>query len=496
MNSFLKVSIFALLVMLTVSIGFAAEVTDDTNDITIQNTEKIEEITTEVVDTNNAEQESQINSYNPITTDTIINDNTWDNQVYDVSSNVKITSSVSQSNNIAFRLNGNNITIDGLNIVNDETQPIVINALPNSNHISIINTNITVVNTEETKTMAIILNNTQNSLVEHCNVNFSAVSQPLYIYNETTGNYDYYFNTSAILTDGGNNITINANTVHICNSTTNGSFSGTGEAITVRFDANNVNIINNNVTGEGFPYVYGINIYGVSNMVLIENNTVNLTSGNYIGGIQLTSTSNSVIRRNTITGTCYAASGQCASLEAFAYGIVVSSSYKPYASESTNNLIEYNNINLSANVTFGIELNIADSSMVSNNVVDVDGDVVMALGIYNSSYCYILNNNFTVTGNTRTLNPDAYDAVEPETTGIKITSDGNKTSQFNNIYYNRINVQDANNTNIYSIILGNKVDNSRVISNSLKAGNKDNVLYMILNNGSNNDIINNGVLND
>lgn len=468
MNSFLKVSIFALLVMLTVSIGFAAEVTDDTNDITIQNTETIEETTTEVVDTNNAEQESQINSYNPITTDTVINDNTWDNQVYDVSSNVKITSSVSQSNNIAFRLNGNNITIDGLNIVNDETQPIVINALPNSNHISILNTNITVVNTEETKTMAIILNNTQNSLVEHCKVDLSAVSQPLYVYNETTGDYDYFFNTSAILTDGGNNITINANTVHICNSTTNGSFSGTGEAITVRFDANNVNVINNNVTGDGFPYVYGINIYGVSNMVLIENNTVGLTSGNYIGGIQLTSTSNSIIRRNTITGTCFAGSGQCAGLEASAYGIVLSSSYKPTASESTNNLIEYNDIDLSANVTYGIELNIADSTRVFNNTVDVDGDVVMALGIYNSSYCQIKENNFTVTGNTRGLHPYFYEAIPPVTTGIKIVDDGYNNTQYNVITGNRIRVTDTNSTNVYTVIIDNDVYNTIVTYNYLR----------------------------
>lgn len=468
MKQIIKVSIFALLVMLTVSIGFAAEVTDDTNDIIIPNTETIEETTTEVVDTNNAEQESQINSYNPITTDTVINDNTWDNQVYDVSSNVKITSSVSQSNNIAFRLNGNNITIDGLNIVNDETQPIVINALPNSNHISIINTNITVVNTEETKTMAIILNNTQNSLVEHCNVNFSAVSQPLYVYNETTEDYDYFFNTSAILTDGGNNITINANTVHICNSTSNGSFSGTGEAITVRFDANNVNVINNNVTGEGFPYVYGINIYGVSNLVLIENNTVNLTSGNYIGGIQLTSTSNSIIRRNTITGTCFAGSGQCAGLEASAYGIVLSSSYKPTASESTNNLIEYNDIDLSANVTYGIELNIADSTRVFNNTVDVDGDVVMALGIYNSSYCQIKENNFTVTGNTRELHPYFYEAIPPVTTGIKIVDDGYNNTQYNVITGNRIRVTDTNSTNVFTVIIGNNVYDTIVTYNYLR----------------------------
>jgi len=442
MNSkYNKTIIFSLLLVLCMSVAVAADVTEETtDDITIENNDN--EIATSYNNMdydNNLEENTQ--SVNPITTDVVI-DNTYDNQVFDVSSNVRITSGVAQSNNIAFRLNGNNITIDGLNIVNDETQPIVINALPNSNHISIINTNITVVNTEETKTMAIILNNTQNSLVEHCNVDFSAVSQPLYVYNETTGGYDYFFNTSAILTDGGNNITINANTVHISNSTSNGSFSGTGEAITVRFDANNVNVINNNVTGEGFPYVYGINIYGVSNLVLIENNTVNLTSGNYIGGIQLTSTSNSIIRRNTITGTCFAGSGQCAGLEASAYGIVLSSSYKPPASESTNNLIEFNDIDLSANVTYGIELNIADNTRVFNNTVDVDGDVVMALGIYNSSRCQIKDNDFTVTGNTRELDLYFYEAIPPVTTGIKIINDGNKTADENIIMNNFIDVFD------------------------------------------------------
>jgi len=464
---FKKLSILGLLLVMFMSVAMAAEVTEDTTtEVTIPSTE-IEEPTIDVVENDDVGQTNQVNSYNPITTDTVINDSTWDNQTYEVSDNVKITSSVSQSNNIAFRLNGNNITIDGLNIVNDETQPIVINALPNSNHISIINTNITVVNTEETKTMAIILNNTQNSLVEHCNVNFSAVSQPLYVYNETTEDYDYFFNTSAILTDGGNNITINANTVHICNSTTNGSFSGTGEAITVRFDANNVNVINNNVTGEGFPYTYAINIYGVSNLVLIENNTINLTSGNYVCGIQLTSTSNSIVRRNTINGTSSAISGQCASSEAFAYGVVISSSYKPTASESTNNIIELNKINLTSNVTFGIELNIADSSKVYNNTVDVDGEVVMALGIYNSSYCEINDNNFTVTGSTRDLNPWAYDVIGPETTGIKIVDDGNNNTEYNIIVGNIIRVNDTNNTNIYDIILEN-TNHTTIKENYLK----------------------------
>ncbi len=444
--------IFSLVLVLCMSVTVAAEVTEDTtNDISIENYDS--EIATSYDNINDDKNiEENTRSVNPITTDVVI-DSSYDNQIFDVSSNVRITSGVAQSNNIAFNLNGDNITIDGLNIVNDETQPIAINALVNKNNINIINTNITIVNTEETETMGIIFNNTYNSLIENCTVDVSAVSQPLYIYNETTQDYDYSLKTSAILVDGGSSITVNNNVVHIVNSTDDGSSSGTGEAITVRYNANNVQVTNNVVTGEDFPYVYGINIYGVSNLVLIENNTIGLTSGNYIGGIQLTSTSNSIIRRNNITGTCFAESGHCAGYEAFAYGIVLSSSYKPPASESTNNLIEFNDIDLSANVTYGIELNIADNTHVYNNTVDVDGEIAMALGMYNSSYCKIKDNNFTVTGATRELHPWAYEAIPPETTGIKIVDDGNKTSDYNIITGNIIRVTDTTADNYYSVIL-------------------------------------------
>lgn len=465
---FLKVSLLGLLLVMCMSVAMAADVSEDTtSEVAVPSSDAQSVDTTDYVITennNNAnKQTNPTRSYNPITVDTCINDSTWDNQLYEVYSNVKITTNISQSNNIAFNLNGNNITIDGLNIVNDETQPIAITALQNSQYINILNTNITVVNTEETETMGIVLNNANNVLVDNCKINLSAVSQDLY----TPPDWTYALKTSAILVDGGNNITLNENTVNICNSTSNGSVSGTGEAITVRNNANQVNVVNNIITGEDFPYLYGINIMGTSNQVLIENNTVNLTSGNYIGGIQLTSTSNSVIRRNTITGTSYAESGQCAGFEAFAYGIVVSSSYKPAASESTNNLIEFNNIDISANVTYGIELNIADSSMVYNNTLDVDGEVVMALGMYNSSSCQIKDNNFTVTGNTRTLNGNAYEAIPPVTTGIKITCDENDTSQYNTIMGNIIRVNDTNNTNIYDIILEN-TNHTTIKENYLK----------------------------
>lgn len=490
-GKFTKGILLGLLLVLCMSVAVAADVSEDTvTDVEIQsltdNSETSYNDANEVSDANTV-KDNNLRSVNPITTDVVI-DSSYDNQTFDVTSNVRITSNVPQSNNIRFNLNGQNITIDGLNIVNDETQPIAINALINSQDINIINTSITIVNIEETETMGIILNNTQNALVENCTVDISAVSQPLYIYNETTQDYDYSLKTSAILVDGGNNININANTVNIANSTSDGSSSGTGEAITVRYNANNVHVTNNIVTGENFPYTYAINIYGVSNLVLIENNTINLTSGNYICGIQLTSTSNSIVRRNTITGTCSAISGQSASSEAFAYGVVISSSYKPTASESTNNIIEFNNINLNSNVTFGIELNIADGSKVYNNTVDVDGEVVMALGIYNSSYCEIKDNNFTVTGSTRDLNPWAYDAIGPETTGIKIVDDGNNNTEYNIISGNIIKVTDSNISNLYDIILEN-TDYTTITENYLTFIPR--VGFRILDHGTNTNQYNN-----
>ena len=125
---FLKVSLLGLLLVMCMSVAMAADVSEDTTSevATPQSTDTNNVDTTDYVNTedNDNEINKQVNptrSYNPITVNTCINDSTWDNQSYDVYSNVKITTNITQSNNIAFNLNGNNITIDGLNIVNDGT---------------------------------------------------------------------------------------------------------------------------------------------------------------------------------------------------------------------------------------------------------------------------------------------------------------------------------------------------------------------------------------
>ena len=88
---FLKVSLLGLLLVMCMSVAMAADVSEDTTtEVTIPSTE-IEEPTIDVVENDNVGQTNQVNSYNPITTDTVINDSTWDNQTYEVSN---ITSNV------------------------------------------------------------------------------------------------------------------------------------------------------------------------------------------------------------------------------------------------------------------------------------------------------------------------------------------------------------------------------------------------------------------
>lgn len=465
-NKTIKISLLGLLLIMFMSVAMAAEVTEDTtNEVAIPSTETIEE-TTKVVETENIEQVTQTRSYNPINTDTVINDSTWDNQVYDVSSNVKITTNISQSNNVAFNLNGNNITIDGLNIVNDETQPLCINITSGSYDINILNCNITMVNTEESQAFGIYMENSSNVSISNSNISLSAVSQPLYIYNSSTGWYDYSLKVASIVVDSSSNVTIDNNKFYLTNSTVvPTSNGGTGNVILMQNGANNISVTNNNIEAENYPYTYAISS-AYSNNIYVENNTISLTGTNYICGVQFSSTSNSIARRNTITGTCSAVSGTTASYEAFAYGIIsITGTWGAPASEAVGNIICNNDVTLDSTIAYAYELSNAEDNILCNNTANVNGTAVMALGIYNSTNCNITGNTFDVYGHSDSLNDSIYDAVYPETTGIKIVDDDSDNIR---ITFNTITVTESTNNVTFAIILED-VDGNYVTNNTLKS---------------------------
>lgn len=476
-SKYTKCIFLGLLVVLCMSVTVAAEVTDDTitdvidtSSINTNVETTTDEIVTDTITTNNnieteydtqTETEEVNNPYTFTNTTLDITGNNYDGSTIILLDNVNVLSSNNmQLTGTSFIVNGTNVNITGLNIVNYNQNTVVITVI-NSENVTINQTNIVTTRTETGKTMGILINDSEDVTVENCNINLTAVSQDLY----PAPDYVYTLNTAAIAVDTSHNITLNNNNIQIKNSTNTGSTAGTGEAITIIDSSYDVNVYNNTITGENFPYLYAISTATSSHDILIENNTIALTGINHFCGIQLSSTSNSTVRHNNITGTCTAQNGTTASNEAFAYGIALASSYRPTASESINNIIEYNYINITSNITYAIELSIADNTTVYNNTAYVYGEVVMALGIYNSSYCQIILNNFTVEGNTRDLNPNIYEAIYPVTTGIKI----NETSVNNTILHNTINVSD-NNTNVtsYTIILSG-TDYTQIHYNTLYA---------------------------
>ena len=472
---FLKVSLLGLLLVMCMSVAMAADVSEDTTSevATPQSTDTNNVDTTDYVSTedNDNEINKQVNptrSYNPITVNTCINDSTWDNQSYDVYSNVKITTNITQSNNIAFNLNGNNITIDGLNIVNDGTQPVVIKVLAGSYDINILNTNITLTNTNYGETKAVVINNADDVLVNNTNINMSTFAQGLGWTQDSEGNWVSDLQTTAILVDNSTNVDVSYNTITMTNSTAPSAYEtySTTDAITVRKEASNVTVNDNIITMDGAYYLYAIDVTEFVTNALVENNNITLTGTNYICGVQLSSTINSIVRGNKIIGYCNATKCTTASGEAFAYGVaVLTGTYGASNSESTYNVIDSNNVTLTSTIAYAYELSNADYTQLINNNGTVTGNVVMGLGIYNSSYCNISGNRFIVSGNTRELCPYIYEAVYPVTTGIKI----NETSGYNNITNNYVRVTDDGDIDwIYSIMLYG-TNNTRVEYNNLFA---------------------------
>lgn len=456
---FLKVSLLGLLLVMCMSVAMAADVSEDTTSevATPQSTDTNNVDTTDYVSTedNDNEINKQVNptrSYNPITVNTCINDSTWDNQSYDVYSNVKITTNISQSNNIAFNLNGNNITIDGLNIVNDETQPICINIASGSSDIKIINNNIAINNNASTETRAVYMFNATNVCVTNNTFDICAVPQSSG-WDNSTGVWLENMKVSAVKEELSNKVTINNNVITVSNSVSSGDYFSSTDAITVKKSENSL-IDNNTITMSGSAYLYAISASYYCNNITAINNIINLTGNNYICGIQFSSTSNSKARNNQIIGTCTATSGACPSYEAFAYGIIsLTGTWGASTSEAVGNIICNNDVTLNSTIAYAYELSNAENNIICNNTATITGNVVMALGIYNSSYNNICYNTFTVTGNTITLNDSIYEAVYPVTTGIKIVDDGFNNTQNNTIIGNTINVTDTNSASLNDIIL-------------------------------------------
>lgn len=363
-----------------------------------------------------------------------------------------------------FIINSNDVTIKNLIIENDNNAYGAAITATGYKNIEVINNTITVTKTTAQESVGIKIANSNNTTVCKNTVNVSAVPQSMG-WDNSTGVWLGAVQVSGILYSNVNNSKINCNNVTVNDSTTFTPFAwSTADGITVKGGSENTTTNNNNVNVTGSEYNYGISLSEFVKNITVYNNTITMETINQLCGIQLSAGTESTIKANKIYGNCTAVPGSTASCEAFAYGIVVSTAtYGASDCESYYNTIEDNEIRLNSTIAYGIELNNADYNNVTNNNVHTYGNVTMGIGLYNSSYNNITNNILIITGETRALNSGIYEAIYPETTGIKL----NETSTDNNIVGNHILVTEDSTTITYSIILlssGNTVDNNYLTS--------------------------------
>ncbi len=486
MNGKVTKGIFlGLLLMLCMSVAVAADVSEDaTTDVSIS--DEVQESNNGLVEqdleytTNNQLPSRSVNptNYEAVSQSdaanlTVIDDTLYDfdgayyniNYNFDNLDTVVFTSTRNSAifYNSTFTLNGENIRVSNLKFNNYNTNgnPIDITA----NNSEIINNEFTVFKNVEEETFAIKATDSTDLTVDNNYVNVTGVPQ---VMGWETG--EGKVKLSGIVFDGVDTSIINNNRMFIQNCSEAYPFGySTMEAITVRGRSNDTNVTGNTIMVKGSEYIYAISLSEFDDAILVENNYINLNGSNYVCGIQLASVTNSIVDYNTINGVCESVSGSGASYEAFAYGItVLTTAWRPPASEATGNVVDSNTITLYSTVAYAIELSNADYTQVTNNNGTVTGNVVMGLGIYNSTSVYIVGNKFLVYGNTITLNDSIYEAVYPVTTGIKMNDMSSDIFVSDNI----INVTDTNNTvDTYCVIVDPDCDWVEVCYNTLNATN-------------------------
>lgn len=499
--------LLGLLVVLCMSVAVAADVSEDTtSDVEIQSLADYSETSddgvnevsqVDIVKENGVRSAPHIQTtytvnVTPSTTSVltnIANDTTYDfsgaftlgDLNHENLDTVVFTSS--QKNaifyNTTITLNGENIEVSNIEFDNLEKtgNPITINASTNA---YITDNNIKVVKNTAEETFAINVINSNTVTVADNFINETGVPQEMGWVNSTG-----FIKFSGIVFNNVNSSFINNNELYLQNCSVAYPFGySTMEAITVKGGSHGDKVQLNNITITGSEYIYAISLSEFDNNIDVEDNNIYLNGSNYICGIQFSSVTNSAARRNIIKGTCTSTSGSGASYEAFAYGIaVLTGTYQAPASEATGNTLESNNVTLNSTVAYAYELSNADYSTISNNVATVYGNVVMALGIYNSSYNGITGNTFTVIGNTRDLHPWIYEAIPPETTGIKIVDSG---SYNNSVSSNTVTVTDV--LDDYFAVVIEDAFNTTVVHNDLTAGSNIGV-NAIWNAGTNSTIM-------
>ena len=501
MNTINKFLIFSLILFVGLTAVSAADIIDDDSSAVAVETPQVDQSYEEsfvqepVQETDNIEEETQTytgRTYNnPITItpsnygtqmsniyshDAVEFSGTFDssltNGVITITSPIVFTTTSSATfEDTQFVINSDDVTINGLTIVNDDgTNGAAISAT-GYNNIEVINNDITITKTTSGETIGIKFNNTNNQTIHGNDITMNIYPQYRWEVIESTP-YDiwiFHLYNSAIVVDNSYDVDVKYNTILSTNATTTEYF-GTNEGINIR-NSYNVDVNNNEVTINGGDFSYALTFEEVTTSNAL-NNVLEVNSENYGTGIQMIEVTDSEVSNNNIDVTSINTTENPSSGEAFGYGIYMSTNWDP--SQTTGNTVTYNTINIESTIGYGIEGYIIDDNNINYNTINMLGNVVMGIGLYNSSDNHVDYNTITIFGTTSTLSSSIYEQIPPQTTGIKIV--GNETSTYNYFTYNTITVIDSGTSgNVYAIILEDYVND--VSNNHLTSINN---LYNVL----------------
>lgn len=478
-----KLGIFVLILLLGLTVVSAADVIDDDSSAVA-----VEELS---VDYTDMQEEIQINNEenidegdntdpgaNPTQYNSLTDGNSYENAVITLDAdatytdasvtflnNVTLTSDLTTRtlNNMKIVITGNNITIGDVNLnhQNTATATKVIDIVGGSD----VNINDVEINLAENQlftTMGISATSVSHDvIINNSIINVQSAAQGQIWQQDASGNWYSTLAVSAVVFDNSNNIQLENSTVNIINTTSDLLSYTTMPAVTVRNNVNLITIKNNTITSTGARYVYGIMMNDLVNNVEIENNTVSVSGVYYVAGIDASTASNSKVSKNKVTAISENATTFPDGYESLAYGIISDT----YSSGNIGNHICQNNITISANVCYGVEMYRGMNNFICSNKIESEGIRVMGVAIAFTNNTKIINNVMDLTGSDDDYNY-FYEEITPVNTGIIFTNQSNG----NWIQGNNISITASNYEGISAINLQNSTT-ATVTGNLLKAQN-------------------------
>lgn len=369
-------------------------------------------------------------------------------QILNKKENIAFDGTDATFENTSFVIIANKNTFTNMRITNTDTSSYIITLNGDKN--KVINSTLTQYNNEG-KTAAIYSDNGNNNLISGNTINVWGPS--LSITYEGGANTA---NTQGILCVGGENNTIEYNTITVKNSTDSelAQFS-TMEGITAPSGTNTI-ITKNTVYTTGGRFNYGINtLTNVINNKITDNN-ITVVGYRYADGIQVGDAAiNNIISGNSIQLTCL--NQTPVDEAAISYGIIITSQG---GLVSDNNTVCENNININGIVNYGMEVYTATNTQIINNNITMTGAKSMGIGFAHSP-------NATVSGNTIMTSDDSTipinsvtEEIQPASVGIKIQQESDNIEITDNV----IKTDDKAKTD-YSIISSD--ENTVITGNSL-----------------------------